>query len=213
MGFSAVGSSVFGSTGMTVTPQSLGDIAVVCNANTWQSTDNHYWGLSGGGVTTWNLLRNTPSNSSTAPFGVAIFWGIITSTGAQTLNNGGGSWSGCSMTYQEFSSTGSVQEDNGIGAFAISQGIATSGIYGNIVPSSINELFIGAFNDYSGVGVFDLTYSGFVYIGNGSTQLIYSLDVSYPNSYAPPWSMYSSDNYVIVCGCLTSPYSNIIMSP
>ena len=204
MPFNAIGSAIIGANIITVTP-TIGDITVVSVNNTWNPSTGHVWGISGGGVTTWHLFQNTAAEyqiSSTEAFGTAIFWGVVTSSGSSSITNNGGDYNGCLFIWQEFSSTYPVVEDNRGGSFATSSGYGSSGNYASIVPGSIGELFLGSFNDPSGTTVNTPTYAGFVYDSNASTQFVYSLSVSEPNSYSPPWSIVSNDYWVTACGCL-----------
>jgi hypothetical protein len=172
---------------LTVNPIAVGDVMVVAvgdNNGVYPPTI----AVSGGGVALWVedfVHENVGGNA-----GVALWHGVITATGSQTLLvDANGLWGACIV--QEFiPPNGTVIADTPFGVDDTTS--ATSGNYPPITPTATHELFIGVLMGDQTLGG---STAGFTYIEitaapfiGSFLQFVYELCAATPTVYSPAWS-------------------------
>ena len=139
MAITTVGSLYVGGGGaVTISPTKIGNVMVIffkCSATTTPSA------VSGGGVTTWNLLSNFVDGIG---LGAQIWWGIITSPGSNltatyTFGNPGSAYSSA----QEFSGGSGTWSAGPNGGGNYSSGSAT-GSFPSVTDSIGGNLWLGS---------------------------------------------------------------------
>jgi hypothetical protein len=193
--YSPVGAAVTSSTGtsISISPTAIGDILVV-----WGGP-GHNFTLSGGGVTIWN---HGATNGSGYP--QDLWWGVITSTGAQTITTSQSQ----TCIVQQFHSTGGsnwLQDGAGAGHYTASPA-GTTGNYPSLNATNTNELYVvmgymtggnptGSSNGFTYQNL--LTYVGLTYGFTGSA-----------GAQSPNWSTNSSGAYSAVAMIIYTPSTN-----
>ena len=172
---SAVGSFYTGTGTINVTNQNLGDV-IVGNAD-YQGNNNNSFTVSGGGVTTWHYGKYYTGGSLGFASTEVVFWGVITSTGSQTITGSSGV---SEIDAQEFSA-GPNTNWSADGSGATATGSSNPLLLPEMSPSSANEL-------YYSVAIFSSSFlkgltPGYSYDSTSYGNLVsYSTNAPYPNA-------------------------------
>jgi len=121
---------------LSVSPKVLGDILVVGTSAKGATS----YSLSGGGVTTWTRLTSyTDGNGILVP----LYWGIVTSTGANTLTiTAGGSPSKGEIWAQEFAAPYGASPQLQCG-FGTASGSGTTTTFPSLAAIGAYTLYVG----------------------------------------------------------------------
>lgn len=186
--------SVRPDTAPTVSPVNVGDLMV---AGGWVggTLGQVFTGLSGGGVTTWNITHGAVGANEDA----ILAWGIVTSTTPAALTpTFGGSGSTWALGCMEFSGLSTWTVDT---SAVVNQGPTTSGNWPSVTASYTDELYFGVMGISSNTSRYPPAAgsptAGYTYVdasyndSPGSTaavlQFCYKLNVG-SGSYSPGWS-------------------------
>ena len=191
MAISAVGSIAIsnGVNTLSVSPTAIGNILVLTVPNTGSGVNTPLTAVSGGGVTTWVLVAW--GGYRTPGYGIDLWYGVVTSTGASTITITASSPSYGSMALGclEFSggSAGTWSLDGGGSS---QNGHTSSFSYPSLTPSGANELYVATCVS-SSLSTSGQT-SGFTYIvplgltGNEANgTLVYNVAASSPTAQSP----------------------------
>jgi len=183
----------------TVSPTTIGNILVVVVSQVWGAYSADIT-LSGGGVSVWqgsvDFARETTAGGGS---GCYIAWGVITTTGSQTLTCVMSGSPNAGVIVQEFSPpTGTIVEDiNQAGATG--PGVA-SGNYPSITPTAgSNNLYIAAgwLPNFPGGSSAGFTYV----IQNYYTEMVYQCNVS--GACSPAYTCGGTGNFATYALFLT----------
>jgi hypothetical protein len=168
---------------LSLTNSTIGDIlAGAC----WGSSNGETITVSGGGVNTWNYFPSYSGGDAGFAATQRLFWGVITSTGSQTLT-----WSGLVGTQEcvaeEFTAgTGAVWAADGTGGNAFSPSIEI--IWPNLTPSNSNELYFGfSIINSAGQGTYNPVYTYYKTTNTGY-YFVYSTKIPSPSGTPAAWA-------------------------
>jgi hypothetical protein len=145
----------------------------------WGSSSGETITVSGGGVTNWNYFPAYSGSNAGFANTQRLFWGVITSTGSQTLT-----WSGLSGNQE------CVAQEFTAGAMAAWAADGTGGTYSspgiyiywaNLTPTNNNELYFGfSVLNSTGGGTYSTGYTYYKTTTKGY-YFVYNTNISRPS--------------------------------
>jgi hypothetical protein len=172
---------------LSLTNNAAGDIlAGVC----WGSSSNETITVSGGGVNTWNYLPAYTGIDSGFTNTQRLFWGVISSTGSQTLTQSGATGTQ-ECIVQEFTAGTAVNwVADGIGGTSSSTGTTVN--FPSLTPFGTRELYVG-FAIVNGAGTVGSTNGFSYYITTLGNIFVYSTNAPSPSAPATTQNANGSD--------------------
>ena len=209
------GSRAGGTFTMSVTNNAVGNIMVVWVAQIGFTANIN---VTGGGVTTWIRAKGVTDSTNTE---AAIWYGVITSSGAQTISVAMTGSTGMAIA-QEFNSSVAGTWAVDVSGITGAGSTATSGNMTSLTPTGSSELYLGIVEDAgSATATMSGSTSGFVYNYNfGSVGFRYNALTSYylnaanPTAYSPQWQLNGTTtagvwvSAAVVLSCNAAPPAN-----